>query len=67
MAAVCFVSVVSAAEIVIFDDELRFGNLFDENRNGNMTAFEVRDTNPHMGRAHLARDFDAGEWDYDSP
>ncbi len=62
MAAVFFVSVVSATEIVIFDDELRFGNLFDENRNGNMTAFEVRNTDQHLGQAHLARDFDASEW-----
>ena len=40
MAVVCLVSVVSANEIIIFDDELQFGNLFDENRNGNMTSFE---------------------------
>ena len=51
--AICLGAVISAEEIIIFDDELHFGNLFDEERDGNMTAFEVRQTDPQAGQAHL--------------
>jgi hypothetical protein len=58
----CFIPGISANEIVVFDDVLHFGNLLDQDRNGNMTSFEIRESDPYEGAAHLARDFDGGEW-----